>query len=74
MVGRTEHMRSIIGDFLATYFLLLVFSPMLGFTFVLEIGYLISDQPIWALLWMFVFGPAILGAILFSIYKATGGR
>lgn len=54
-------------SYIAAYILAVVAAPMLGFTAVLDIGYAICGEPLWALLWIFVFGPAcLLGLFYFA--------
>lgn len=61
-------MKTILETVLAIlfcYFLAVVFAPALGFTALLDIAYLIDGQPFWALMWMLVFGPAILATLVY---------
>lgn len=60
----------LLGLFLA-YFLLVMYSPMLGFTAILDFGYMFTGHPIYAMLWLFVFGPAILFTIIRLLPKDT---
>jgi hypothetical protein len=55
---------------IGVYFTLVLTAPLLGFTAVLDAGYLMMGQPGWAALWIFVIGPALMAGLI----RITGER
>jgi hypothetical protein len=52
-------------SYVAAYILAVVTAPILGFTAVMDIGYAVAGEPLWALLWVFLFGPACMFGLFY---------
>lgn len=63
-----------VWSYIAAYILAIITAPILGFTAVMDIGYAMAGQPVWALLWIFLFGPACMFGLFYLSGGAKDGR